>query len=41
MGWLWSQALPPEQLGTFAEAGFAPEGGTRDGVVVPLRVRAQ
>jgi diguanylate cyclase (GGDEF)-like protein/PAS domain S-box-containing protein len=40
MGWLWSQALPPEQLAPCAAAGFAPNGGTRDGVVVPLR-RAQ
>ncbi len=40
MGWLWSHALPAEQLGPCADAGFAPNGGSRDGVVVPLR-RAQ
>jgi diguanylate cyclase (GGDEF)-like protein/PAS domain S-box-containing protein len=40
MGWLWSHALPPEQLSPCVDAGFAPNGGTRDGVVVPLR-RAQ
>ena len=37
MGWLWSRALPPEQLATVAESGFVLEG---DGVVVPMRVRA-
>jgi diguanylate cyclase (GGDEF)-like protein/PAS domain S-box-containing protein len=39
MGWLWSQALAPEQFGPAAENGFLPEGGTRRGVVVPLRAR--
>jgi diguanylate cyclase (GGDEF)-like protein/PAS domain S-box-containing protein len=41
MGWLWSASVPPEQLGALAESGFKPEGGVRQGVVVPLRQRAQ
>jgi diguanylate cyclase (GGDEF)-like protein/PAS domain S-box-containing protein len=40
MGWLWTAAVPPEQLGALAELGFMPDGGSRNGVVVPLR-RAQ
>jgi diguanylate cyclase (GGDEF)-like protein/PAS domain S-box-containing protein len=40
MGWLWTAAVPPEQLGALAESGFMPDGGVRHGVVVPLR-RAQ
>jgi diguanylate cyclase (GGDEF)-like protein len=40
MGWLWSRAVPPEQLEPIADAGFMPEGGARQGVVVPLRARA-
>lgn len=37
MGWLWTAAVPPEQLGVVAESGFMPDGGVRNGVVVPLR----
>jgi EAL domain-containing protein (putative c-di-GMP-specific phosphodiesterase class I) len=40
MGWLWSRAVPAEQLEPLADAGFMPEGGARQGVVVPLRARA-
>jgi diguanylate cyclase (GGDEF)-like protein/PAS domain S-box-containing protein len=40
MGWLWSKAVPAEQLATIAEAGFRPDGGAREGVVVELRKRA-
>ncbi len=40
MGWLWARAVPAEQLEPLADAGFMPEGGARQGVVVPLRARA-
>ena len=40
MGWLWSQAVPADQLAACADDGFAPSGGTRDSVVVPIRARA-
>jgi EAL domain-containing protein (putative c-di-GMP-specific phosphodiesterase class I) len=40
MGWLWSQAVPADQLAACADDGFAPNGGTRDGVVVQMRARA-
>jgi diguanylate cyclase (GGDEF)-like protein/PAS domain S-box-containing protein len=40
MGWLWSKAVPAEQLASVAEAGFKPDGGARAGVVVELRKRA-
>jgi diguanylate cyclase (GGDEF)-like protein/PAS domain S-box-containing protein len=40
MGWLWSRAVPPEQLEAIAAAGFIPEGGARQGAVVPSRARA-
>jgi EAL domain-containing protein (putative c-di-GMP-specific phosphodiesterase class I) len=40
MGWLWSPAVPAEQVWSLVEAGFMPDGGPRSGVVVPLRARA-
>jgi EAL domain-containing protein (putative c-di-GMP-specific phosphodiesterase class I) len=40
LGWLWSRAVPPEQLEPIAAAGFMPDGGARRGDVVPLRARA-
>ncbi len=40
MGWLWSKAVPADQLAGIAEAGFRPDGGVRQGVVVELRKRA-
>ncbi len=40
MGWLWSRAVPPEELELIADAGFMPEGGAGQGVVLPLRARA-
>ncbi len=41
MGWLWSPSVPPEQFWALVEDGFMPDGGSRSGVVVPLRARAQ
>jgi diguanylate cyclase (GGDEF)-like protein/PAS domain S-box-containing protein len=40
MGWLWSKAVPAHQLASIAEAGFRPDGGAREGVVLELRKRA-
>jgi diguanylate cyclase (GGDEF)-like protein len=40
MGWLWSKAVPAEELAALADAGFRLEGGVRAGVVVEMRKRA-
>ncbi len=40
MGWLWSKAVPADQLASVAEAGFGFDGGMREAVVVELRKRA-
>jgi diguanylate cyclase (GGDEF)-like protein/PAS domain S-box-containing protein len=39
MGWLWSAALPPDELAECAVTGFPMSGPESRGVVVPLRAR--
>ena len=41
MGWLWSAALPPDELAECAVTGFPMGGAETRGVVVPLRARAE